>query len=640
MSAKFIAERPKRIIKALDLKDVFTAEVDGRPYSLSVLTGMPVIIHPSRAHIHLEAGKTIVDQNYDGLIEAGFDGYRRSAQIQRGIKRWWTEFLCEGERKELGEIVSPYDASLEATELASLVLENHTTKYKGFYWRADLLSSIINSKFCVKHIGGYITSLQATLLRELSVVSPIKKILGVCFMNNGREVAGQDIYIKHLNSGKFARRYKAVEGVDFPLAERCKGIREELEKQERKKDLKATAAAFEADESEPSDDEESPPTTDVIPPEISPASDSDPSQGRLIMESMKFKTYFTMTHNNLDYTFSLLCGMVVMIDPSKLYVRIFINPKIYADQPEFLEVIANLGETEDEKIKFKKFYKWIDDQGPNTTAQIRRWWNKKLTEVQRTRLELTFNSLKFDSGPAFISPKVQGGHWTDGRFWRADLMPYVMSAAADHIPGYNESEEKKILQSHMFKKNIFPALAELLFVKKNEDVPTCVGVPAPRIANAKKSAVLSQARNTGKEGEEKAFPDLVRCFTQFGEVRKTADHVRNSGDFIQHLKDGHFILFEIKNQAKPPSSTNSFTKLYNDIKITSGIVPKCPVAVIISMRSSFPGQGLVVESFPSPDENTLIVCINNVAVSHTKDYDPYQVAAELVRKSLTDCKLL
>lgn len=426
-SRKEIAERPRRLLRILQLPQIEVVIEGEVQYVLSAFKGLPIILHPSRAHVQLGVKKEVFGMYGKQLAEHGFAG---QAAIDDNVKNKAdiygsaTNVVWKNLTKEVDPwtIIPRYDESLDAILLEQLYLDGPPSNLVGGrYWRADLLGYIFATSAGLR-LKDYYGSYEEVLFRELSLVSPLIKIMPGSLIHNKENAGIQSFYQAQVTSTRLIADYVEVVRAPYPVQDRAMVCVPELLEQvkvvkpprTKKEEVKAVI---------------SPPTTQAQDKILSPVI---LSQGQFIMNQLNLPVLGTRVHpNEGTFVLSLFCGTVVMIYPNGLYVKFFVKPNVY--------------ELDIERLRTRGLDQspWMLAQllKPNTTASARSWWNANLTEVQRQRVTEYLANLPSDSGKPF--EKCGGGkgaEWRVGVYWRADLLPYILWACTgDHIPRYRGS---------------------------------------------------------------------------------------------------------------------------------------------------------------------------------------------------------
>ncbi len=436
--ARLLAERPRRIVEVLKLPEVGVIITKNCRCVLSVFHGLPVLIHPSGAHLRLGGNRELFHAFLPGLIANGFDGdiklaIKRSSNIQKTLRTFWDSTHVDNQ-EALCSAVPAYDDSEEAKLLASpMIYGPSSNQIGGQYWRADLLGHIL-ATMAGSNVEGYYGSYEEVLLREVSIVSPLFGVLGVTFLHNKDTVLVQKFYEEQITGRRLSLDYQVVTDSVYPANERLLCYVSELteQKKPRKQDKVREIIKEEVPVA----------ASEEIAVPVRPS--ADVSHARFVMEGLGLKTVATRTSaSKAIFSIALLCGSVVIIDPSGIYVKLFVSPNTYE---------VNLADMRsaglDESPAFIAFL-----TSGQATVTARRWW-EELKDDKKERITQHFASLPVDQG--LPKEKRQGGYgyeWMVGMYWRADLLPYILwGASGSRIPRYRGSREEIFLNQQRLKQ--------------------------------------------------------------------------------------------------------------------------------------------------------------------------------------------
>lgn len=601
---QFVAERPRRIVEALKLPHIVPMPYENRIYMMSVFMGLPIIIHPTGAHIHLGVHTNDVDRSRQLLLDNGFDGNddpKRSYGLHNSNAHFWKCHITPVEQAIVQGLVPPYDGSLEADELSQLVIHGpRPESLMGHYWRADLLGLIFSMRGIRRHLTGYEGSYEQTLFRELAVVSPIVSYVQPGLPRDKNKIAVQERYMENLFIPRLQEDYLRVQGEEYNIEDRPVRAIVEMRRQPVYKKRHHVNIPDEELEDEDDDTEE-----------------KIPCMAREMMEKLNFRVIATRRHREHGtFTLATFCGIVVMIDPSGIRVRFYVNPKVYGRYTHLIEP-GELVETP-EMLQFLN--------SSNSTSRCRDWWSHQLTEDERVELTNHFKSYITDKGPP---RKLYRGRadanvkkdtsWINGIYWRVELLPNILLRTGKDIPKYEGSDQQKYMKSLLASA----PLGHLL------------GYDAKRPPSIR----FTRSYAIGEAGEDHAEERLEDAFGHLGEITRTAGRRHHAADFVQEFEGLGFILHEVKNR-KSRIQKADITRLVKDIDENENMTGKtCVAATLISFRSYVSGHGTKpIEIFMAPNGHTIMICLNKVLENDEKHKndpakkDQFVRAAELVEE--------
>lgn len=468
MDSKTLAERPRRILEVLNLPQIAVTSAGNFSCIVSIFKGLVVLIHPAGAHLRLGVRKEVYNEYMEELKAHGFDGdvdaaIAKTAAIQKATRTFW-ENTYENEQAALRRIIPAYDTSPDGLALCQPVVEGPASvKLGGRYWRGDLLGNLFATSIG-GHLQGYYGSYEEAVLRELSVSSPLRHLMELSNLHNKNSEDVRTFYMSQVVSERLALDFQQVEGYAYPVAVRREVCLLELTAQGRNR-TKTTDDVL-APKTRTSRSAAGPAPSPPVPrseQEVTdlPVIESELSQARRIMNQLNLPRVATrVSKTRGEFILSLFLGTVVLIDPSGLYIKLFVKPGVYEVN---LEALRAAGLNENPAFKTYIF-------GQSGSAEYRRWWNGQGEEIKE-KLSAYLTTLPVDQGEPILDYNGgQGTTWMNGWYWRADILPYLLwSSTGARIPGYRGSSIEAFLNEERLKKplcDIMGASAHLTIKEK------------------------------------------------------------------------------------------------------------------------------------------------------------------------------